>query len=446
MSAAEAASPARARLVLVTGLSGSGKSTVAKCFEDLGYYCVDNLPLPLLRQFVAAPLDFVPGRDHIAVVMDMRAPGFAAEAPLLLAELDRNRIQTTLVFLESSEEALIRRFSESRRPHPFSDELPVVECIRAERAMMSELRGAADLILDTSDWSIHDIRSLIYREFGRDAGHEPVMNVSLVSFGYKHGAPFGADLLFDVRFLPNPHFDPDAAATHRPGRAGARVPPPEDGFPGTGHAARRPSALPPAALSAGESQLPHDRHRLHRRPASVGRLRRSARGAARGGQLDGAGEAPRPREVETLTAVLLVTHGRLAQELLAAAETIAGVRPDIRALSLEWNEGIDAARARIAAAVAGLDRGEGVLILTDMYGSTPSNAAIALAVPGRIEVVTGVNLPMVVRMSCSSVLPGTLTETARWLEEKGRRSICRGGTADPKGPPPPPAVGCSDRD
>ncbi len=199
---------AKARLVLVTGLSGSGKSTVAKCFEDLGYYCVDNMPLPLLSQFVAAPLDFVPGRDHIAVVMDMRAPGFAVEAPRLLGELDRGRLQTTLVFLESSEEALMRRFSESRRPHPFSDELPVLECIRAERSMMSELRGAADLILDTSDWSIHDIRSLIYREFGRDAGHEPVMNVSLVSFGFKHGIPFGADLLFDMRFLPHPHFDP----------------------------------------------------------------------------------------------------------------------------------------------------------------------------------------------------------------------------------------------
>jgi len=199
----------RARLVLVTGLSGSGKSTVAKCFEDLGYYCVDNLPLPLLRQFIAAPLDFVPGRDHIAVVMDMRAPGFASEAPRLLGDLDRGKLQTTLVFLESSEEALMRRFSESRRPHPFSDELPVLECIRAERAMMSELRGAADLILDTTDWSIHDIRSQIYREFGREAGHEPVMNVSLVSFGYKHGIPFGADLLFDVRFLPNPHFDPE---------------------------------------------------------------------------------------------------------------------------------------------------------------------------------------------------------------------------------------------
>lgn len=138
-----------------------------------------------------------------------------------------------------------------------------------------------------------------------------------------------------------------------------------------------------------------------------------------------------------MTAVLLVTHGRLAQEFLAAAETIAGVRPDIRALSLDWNEGIDAARQRIAQAVVELDRGEGVLILTDMYGSTPSNAAISLSVPGRIEVVTGVNLPMVVRMSCSSILPGTLVETARWLEEKGRRSVCRGIAADsPESPGP----------
>jgi len=139
-----------------------------------------------------------------------------------------------------------------------------------------------------------------------------------------------------------------------------------------------------------------------------------------------------------LTSVLLVTHGRLAQELLAAAETIAGIRPDIRALSLGWDEGIDAARQRIAQAVSELDRGEGVLILTDMYGSTPSNAAIALSAPGRVEVVTGVNLPMVVRMSCSSVLPGSLVETARWLVEKGRRSICRGIVTERTPQPPAP--------
>jgi mannose PTS system EIIA component len=140
-----------------------------------------------------------------------------------------------------------------------------------------------------------------------------------------------------------------------------------------------------------------------------------------------------------VTPVLLVTHGRLAQELLAAAETIAGVHPDIRALALEWNEGIDAARERIAQAIAELDSGAGVIILTDMFGSTPSNAAMALAVPGRIEVITGVNLPMVVRMSCSSVLPATVVETARWLEEKGRRSICRGIQSETPPPPPPSA-------
>ena len=197
-----------ARLVLITGLSGSGKSTVAKCFEDIGYYCVDNLPLPLLTTFLADPTAFVEGQQRIAVVADVRAPGFADAAPLLLADLERSLVAPTLVFLEASDDALVRRFSETRRPHPLAEDRPPIEGIRREREMLADLRGRADLVLDTSDWSIHDIRSLVYREFGRDAGHEPVMNVSLVSFGFKHGFPFGADLLFDVRFLPNPHFDP----------------------------------------------------------------------------------------------------------------------------------------------------------------------------------------------------------------------------------------------
>jgi UPF0042 nucleotide-binding protein len=199
----------RARIVFVTGLSGSGKSTVARCLEDLGYYCVDNLPLPLLSELVADPLGHVPGRDHLAVVTDMRAPGFAERAPALLRGIDRSCIRSTLVFLESSEEALLRRFSESRRPHPYAADLPLLECIRAERETLRDLRGAADLILDTSDWSIHDARSLVYAEFGKETGHEPQMNVSLVSFGYKYGVPPGNDLLFDVRFVDNPHFVPE---------------------------------------------------------------------------------------------------------------------------------------------------------------------------------------------------------------------------------------------
>ncbi len=202
----EAARESRVRLVFVTGLSGSGRSTVAKCFEDLGYYCVDNLPLPLLRQLVAEPGAFIADRHRIAIVTDIRTPGFASEAPRLFESIDRQRIQVTIVFLEASDESLLRRFSESRRPHPFSDALPVPECVRQEREMLRELRGAADLVLDTSDWSIHDIRSLIYREFGKEAGHQPAMMVTLVSFGYKFGLPHGADLVFDVRFLPNPHF------------------------------------------------------------------------------------------------------------------------------------------------------------------------------------------------------------------------------------------------
>lgn len=195
-----------ARLVLITGLSGSGKSTVAKCFEDVGYYCVDNLPLPLLTTFLANPSGFVEGEDRIAVVADVRAPGFAARAPRLLADLDRERVAPTLVFLEASDDALVRRFSETRRPHPLAEDRPPIEGIRRERELLADLRGRADLVLDTSDWSIHDIRSLVFREFGRDAGAEPTMVVSLLSFGFKYGTPPGVDLMFDVRFLPNPHF------------------------------------------------------------------------------------------------------------------------------------------------------------------------------------------------------------------------------------------------
>lgn len=192
------------RLVLITGLSGSGKSTVAKCFEDLGFHCVDNLPLPLLRGFLADPFGLVEGEAEIAVVTDVRTPGFARELPGILHELDPERAPT-LLFLEASDEALVRRFSETRRPHPLSKRLPLEEAIERERRMLAELRGMADMVFDTSQWTIHEIRSKIYHAFA--ATHAgPEMRVSLVTFGFKYGIPVGSDLLFDVRFLPNPHF------------------------------------------------------------------------------------------------------------------------------------------------------------------------------------------------------------------------------------------------
>ncbi|HET9212105.1 MAG TPA: RNase adapter RapZ [Thermoanaerobaculia bacterium] len=205
---AQPGSPARARLVIITGLSGSGKSVVAKCFEDLSYYTVDNLPLPLLRQFLDNPLELAGGTDRIAVVTDVRAPGFAEELPRLFAEIDRERIEPRLLFLEASDEVLVRRFSETRRPHPLAADRPVIEGIRRERELLAEMRARADMVFDTSGWSIHEIRSQVYREFASNPGEEPGMVVSLVSFGFKHGIPYGTDLLFDVRFLPNPHFVP----------------------------------------------------------------------------------------------------------------------------------------------------------------------------------------------------------------------------------------------
>ena len=205
---APAAAASRAKLVLITGLSGSGKSSVAKCFEDMGYYTVDNLPLPLLRLFLKDPLAQVPGHERIAVVTDVRAPGFEEELPRLLDEIDRERLDVTLLFLEARDDIIVRRFSETRRPHPLALDRPAIDGIRHERDLLAELRSRADRVFDSSEWSIHEIRSEVYREFATQPGEEPGMVVSLVSFGFKHGIPQGTDMLFDVRFLPNPHFVP----------------------------------------------------------------------------------------------------------------------------------------------------------------------------------------------------------------------------------------------
>lgn len=209
-SPASAATPQRLRLVLITGLSGSGKSVVAKCFEDLGYYTVDNLPLPLLRELLERPGELVCGHQRFAVVADVRAPGFAEEFPRLVAELDAGGARPTLLFLEASDEALVRRFSETRRPHPLSPDQPAIDGIRRERELLAGLRHRADLLFDTSHWSIHESRTQVYRAFSA-AGEQPEMVVSLISFGFKHGIPLGTDLLFDVRFLANPHFVPGLA-------------------------------------------------------------------------------------------------------------------------------------------------------------------------------------------------------------------------------------------
>ena len=192
-------------LVIISGLSGSGKSYVQSTLEDLGFYCCDNLPIPLIEPF----LEEVGAHENakrVGIVVDVRAHDFATVFP----NFYRDRIQklvpnVVLIFLEASDEVLARRYSETRRPHPLSADLPVLEAIQAERAALTEVKSLANLILDTSQFSVHELKAEVMRRFGLPE-YVPSMLVTIITFGFKYSLPYNLDLLFDVRFLPNPHF------------------------------------------------------------------------------------------------------------------------------------------------------------------------------------------------------------------------------------------------
>ena len=191
-------------LVIVTGLSGSGKSWVNKCLEDMGYFCVDNLPLELLEPLI----DQVTGKERVGIILDVRNPGFATRFPEILARLRRRVPGARLLFLDASEESLIRRFSETRRPHPLAGRKSLLEALRSERAMLKEVRAVADVVVDTSVMTVHELRSFMQKTFVGDPESRGMV-ISATSFGYKFGTPHDVDLLFDVRFLVNPHFVPE---------------------------------------------------------------------------------------------------------------------------------------------------------------------------------------------------------------------------------------------
>jgi UPF0042 nucleotide-binding protein len=195
-------------LVIVTGLSGSGKSYVDRCFEDLGYFCVDNLPLSLVDPLLTELASERAPHRRICVVLDIRNPDFAVRFPELFTRIKQRVSAARLVFLDASEDSLIRRFSETRRPHPLGEGRSLLENLRRERDELKEVRAMADFVLDTSSLTVHELRTLISKTFtaSEDAA---ALVVSLISFGYKFGAPIDVDLLFDVRFLANPHFVPE---------------------------------------------------------------------------------------------------------------------------------------------------------------------------------------------------------------------------------------------
>jgi UPF0042 nucleotide-binding protein len=192
------------QLVILTGLSGSGKSTVLKTFEDLGFYCVDNLPVELIPIFSELHFGGTSEISRAALLVDAREGSQLLKLPETIRQLHREGVPAELVFIEASEESLLRRFSETRRPHPLGHDRPVREGLRRERQMMAPIQRLADVVIDTTKFNVHELRQFITTRF-QSRGHRPLL-VSLVSFGYRYGVPADADLVFDVRFLPNPHF------------------------------------------------------------------------------------------------------------------------------------------------------------------------------------------------------------------------------------------------
>ena len=193
-------------LVIITGMSGSGKASVLKAFEDLGYYCVDNLPVGLIPRF-AELVGQSSEIERTALVVDVREGKQLEELPSIVKEV-RRMISTKVIFLEATDSVLLRRYSETRRPHPLGTKEPVKASLAAERRHLRHIRAIADLVIDTSKFNVHELRAHITESFEKKENGRNLL-VSCVSFGYKQGVPDDADLVFDVRFLPNPHFIPE---------------------------------------------------------------------------------------------------------------------------------------------------------------------------------------------------------------------------------------------
>ncbi len=200
--------PVPLQLVIVTGTSGSGKTQALKCLEDLGFFCVDNLPPALFQKFTELCLQ--PGKDvrKVALGIDIRERAFFDDLFGNLESLHQDGCMVELLFLEAEDEVLVRRFSESRRPHPLLPQRPVIEGIHLERERLQTLRQKANRILDTSKLTVHELKAWMIKHY-REGGEGSSLRISLLSFGFKFGVPIDVDMVFDVRFLRNPHFVPD---------------------------------------------------------------------------------------------------------------------------------------------------------------------------------------------------------------------------------------------
>jgi UPF0042 nucleotide-binding protein len=197
-------------VVIITGLSGAGRSAAAKCFEDLGFFVVDNLPPELIGTLVELGSRSEGGVARLAVVMDVRSRAFSSDLRAVIRDLTDRDMRPRVLFLEARDDVLVRRFENVRREHPLQGDGRLIDGIAAERTLLAPLRDDADLVIDTSDRSIHELRRAIESSFtGSSDEQRPALRATVVSFGYKYGLPVDADFVVDVRFLPNPHWIPE---------------------------------------------------------------------------------------------------------------------------------------------------------------------------------------------------------------------------------------------
>ncbi|MGZ8829976.1 MAG: RNase adapter RapZ, partial [Thermoanaerobaculia bacterium] len=196
-------------LVIITGLSGSGKSYVQSTLEDLGFYCSDNLPVALIEPFLEE-VAVHENANRVGIVVDVRTHDFATTFPAFYRDRLLKLVpHAILIFLEATDEVLARRYSETRRPHPMEKDRPIQEAIQAERDALTEVKSLANMVLDTSQFSVHELKAEVMRRFQLDGSREVSLLITIISFGFKYSPPYNMDLLFDVRFLPNPHFLPE---------------------------------------------------------------------------------------------------------------------------------------------------------------------------------------------------------------------------------------------
>jgi len=198
-------------IIIITGLSGSGKSTALAAFEDVGYYCVDNLPVDLLPKFLELPIQQATDISGLVFVMDLREKGFLTKYPSVFESLRQKGYHFKILFLEAQEETLLKRYSQTRRHHPLSQDKGLLDGIRTEKSQLQDLREIADSIIDTSHMTVHQLKASIF-DIAQKSTKQQTTRISVLSFGYKYGIPLEADLVMDVRFLPNPYFVPELKA------------------------------------------------------------------------------------------------------------------------------------------------------------------------------------------------------------------------------------------